>query len=141
MAGLGRQAEAVLLLRQSVTVIPKDAEFWYLLGLGEMENGDARAAEKAFSQALDLAPDRLDVLYNRALVFQYLGEVENALQDLRLGAEKDKHSANFPYALAYMLYELKRYNEARDAAHEALRREPTHEAARQLLESVTRQIR
>ncbi|MDO4410233.1 MAG: ammonia-forming cytochrome c nitrite reductase subunit c552 [Akkermansia sp.] len=141
LAGLGRQEEAVLLLRQSVTVIPKDAELWYLLGLGEMENGDARAAEKAFSQALDLAPDRLDVLYNRALVFQYLGEVENALQDLRLGAEKDKHSANFPYALAYMLYELKRYNEARDAAHEALRREPTHEAARQLLESVTRQIR
>lgn len=53
---LGRQEEAVGLLREAILYFPKFTDLYFLLGVAQQELGDLRAAERAFRRCLRLGP-------------------------------------------------------------------------------------
>ena len=75
----GHTAAAVDPLRRATTLDPDRANAWNLLGVAlERGAGDHAGALAAWQRALDLAPDRFDVLFNLATVAADSGETEIA---------------------------------------------------------------
>ena len=75
----GHTAAAVDPLRRATTLDPDRANAWNLLGVAlERGAGDHVGALAAWQRALDLAPDRFDVLFNLATVAADCGETEIA---------------------------------------------------------------
>ena len=138
LASQGRSGEAVDQMREAVRLAPKDANLWYLLGLGQIENNDEPGALESFNEALKIEPSFIRALFNRALLNEKVGRLEQALQDLENCSSLDKENADIPFTLAVMLYRNGRYRDAAAAAAEALRRDPGHAQARQILESASR---
>ena len=138
LASQGRSREAVDQMQEAVRLAPKDANLWYLLGLGQIENNDEPGALESFNEALKIEPSFIRALFNRALLNEKVGRLEQALQDLENCSSLEKGNADIPFTLAVMLYRNGRYREAAAAAAEALRRDPGHARARQILESASR---
>jgi len=93
---------------------------------------------ESFNEALKIEPSFIRALFNRALLNEKVGRLEQALQDLENCSSLEKGNADIPFTLAVMLYRNGRYREAAAAAAEALRRDPGHARARQILESASR---
>lgn len=138
LASQGRSREAVDQMQEAVRLAPRDANLWYLLGLGQIENNDEPGALESFNEALKIEPSFIRALFNRALLNEKVGRLEQALQDLENCSSLEKGNADIPFTLAVMLYRNGRYREAAAAAAEALRRDPGHARARQILESASR---
>lgn len=138
LASLGRAQDAVAQLREAVRLAPQDADLWYLLGLGQIENNDELGAIESFNEAVKIDPAFIRALFNRALLNEKNGRVEQALNDLEKCSSLDKNNADIPFTLAVICYRNGRYRDAVAAAAETLRREPQHEQARQILESASR---
>ena len=54
---------------------------WYLLGLGQIENNDESGALESFNEALKIEPSFIRALFNRALLNEKVGRLEQALQE------------------------------------------------------------
>lgn len=52
LASQGRSREAVDQMQEAVRLAPRDANLWYLLGLGQIENNDEPGALESFNEAL-----------------------------------------------------------------------------------------
>ena len=104
----------------------------------QIENNDEPGALESFNEALKIEPSFIRALFNRALLNEKVGRLEQALQDLENCSSLDKENADIPFTLAVMLYRNGRYRDAAAAAAEALRRDPGHAQARQILESASR---
>ena len=138
LASQGRSGEAVEQMREAVRLAPRDANLWYLLGLGQIENNDEPGALQSFDEALKIEPAFIRALFNRALLNEKVGRLEQAIQDLENCSSLDKENPDIPFTLAVMLYRNGHYRDAAAAAAETLRREPRHAQARQILESASR---
>ena len=123
---------------EAVRLAPRDANLWYLLGLGQIENNDEPGALQSFDEALKIEPAFIRALFNRALLNEKVGRLEQAIQDLENCSSLDKENPDIPFTLAVMLYRNGHYRDAAAAAAETLRREPRHAQARQILESASR---
>lgn len=141
LAGQGRSAEAVKQMQEAVRLAPKDSNLWYLLGLGQIENNDEPGALKSFDEALKIEPAFIRALFNRALLNEKVGQVEQALADMENCVSLDRANAELPFTQAVMLFRNGRYQAAAAAAAEALRRNPSHANARKILEAASRQGR
>jgi Tfp pilus assembly protein PilF len=58
---------------------PEDPTTWHQLGLDHLQRGQYTEAEKAFNQAVQLAPDYIDALMGLAKVYEELGDAGRAL--------------------------------------------------------------
>lgn len=141
LAEQGKKQEAVSQMQEAVRLAPRDANLWYLLGLGQIENNDEPGALRSFDEALKIEPAFIRALFNRALLNEKVGRLEQALEDLENCSKLDKADPVIPFTQAVMLYRHARYHEAAAAAAETLRRDPRHAQARQILESASRQGR
>lgn len=103
-----------------------------------LKTNDEPGALESFNEALKIEPSFIRALFNRALLNEKVGRLEQALQDLENCSSLDKENADIPFTLAVMLYRNGRYRDAAAAAAEALRRDPGHAQARQILESASR---
>lgn len=83
-ANAGDSTGAIAALQESVRLSPRQADVWNDLGGRLMEAGLYEEAASAFSHAADLEPDHPTATANRAVAYEWLGNVEAAL-DVRRG--------------------------------------------------------
>lgn len=77
------RARAARLAPPSEEVVPADAADVFARGLGYFEMGRLNQAMLAFGEAIRLAPDWADAFYNRAVVYEALGQTQPAAEDFR----------------------------------------------------------
>lgn len=139
LAAQGKTREAVEQMKEAVKMSPRDAGLRFLLGLGQQENGQDADALASFDEAIRLAPSYVRAIYNRALLYHKIGNLEAALSDLENCSQLDAGNPDIPYAIGIIRFQRGEYQKAVAAAAEALRRDSGHAAARELLERASRQ--
>ena len=63
---LGKLARSREALAESVRIAPGDPDAWHLLGRVNLELRDSMGAEEALQKALELAPERVDLLHSQS---------------------------------------------------------------------------
>ena len=91
LAALGRDGEAVEILRQAILADPHEARLWNSLGVLLNDRGDGTAALAFFNEAIRLDPGFAAALYNRGDVRFDLGELAHAEADFNAAA---RHAAS-----------------------------------------------
>ena len=81
LVALGRIASAGEAAAAAETVAGSDAMLWDAIGTVYSRGGDQRRALTAYDRAIALAPDNAQLLYNRAAVRRFLGELAQAEAD------------------------------------------------------------
>lgn len=89
---LNDKSEALQWFERAITLHPYNAEAYYHRGIIQREKGLYKAALTSFNEAQKLAPERGDILLERALVNEQLGKPNEAERD-RKHAEKFKSSS------------------------------------------------
>lgn len=138
LAAQGRTQEAVTQMKEAIKTAPQDAGLWFLLALGQQENGQDADSLSSFDEAIRLAPSYVRAIYNRALLHNKLGNLESALSDLENCSKLDAANPDIPYTIGIIQYHRGVFQQAVAAAAEALRRDPNHAGARELLERASR---
>ena len=135
---IGNHREALKELQAACRLAPNEAEYQYKLGLAwnELNNLDQTVA--AFEKAVQSDPTHSRAWYNLGLARNQQGNPEDALQALSKGESAAPNDPDIPYARATILYQLRRYFEAKQAAGRALTIRPDYAPARQLLNSLPR---
>jgi Flp pilus assembly protein TadD len=113
--GLGRNAEAITLLKEVAEIDPKNGRTYYNLGLLYYEEQQKEEALLSFEKALKLGYNRPEVYYNYGLLLQQLGKDKQAESLLLRGYQKFPAAENLNYALAY--FYLKKGNKAAAFKH------------------------
>jgi len=162
----GRIRESLAQLEDAEKLAPNDAEIPYLQALAHSELSDqarqlARQARSQGNQAEDakylqnvgehLAEAeqclrrtvKIDPLFGRAhynlgLLLSSTGRPQKAVASLKQAAAVDRNDPSAPYAEATILLHMGQLDAAAAAAREALRRNPNHQQAQQLLEQIGR---
>lgn len=101
---LGRQAEAVSLLRQATALSPDLAPGWQQLGEMELVLGQHEAAEQALRRAIALAPKRAASHHQLGLALLGQERLEEACDSFELAFAQDPHL----YAALARCVELRR---------------------------------
>jgi tetratricopeptide (TPR) repeat protein len=81
LAAGGRLREAAAACGEAARGAPRNALFWDALGTTLSRAGEQRRALEAYRQALELSPDDPRILFNRAAVCRFLGELAQAEED------------------------------------------------------------
>jgi tetratricopeptide (TPR) repeat protein len=81
LAAGGRLREAAAACGEAARGAPPNALFWDALGTTLSRAGEQRRALEAYRQALELSPDDPRILFNRAAVCRFLGELAQAEED------------------------------------------------------------
>ncbi len=113
-----RYQEAIDVLSEMIQIEAGEPTLWNTLGTVLSDQGQTRESLPFFDEALRLDPAFAKALYNRANVYQPLGEAERALADLELalkGAETPYENAMMRMARAMTLMGLGRLKEGFEA--------------------------
>ena len=129
----GRNAEAETVLREGLEFAPDEGELHYSLGLVLAEEGRLDESAESLGQAAALIPDRARVRYNHGLALQQVGRVEEAETALREARAVDAADPDIVLALARLLMDQQRWEEARAFALELVRLVPTAPGPQRLL--------
>jgi tetratricopeptide (TPR) repeat protein len=97
--------------RKAIAQSPDLADGWSLLGSVLLRSGRSAEAEKAYDQALKLAPDNPEMLTNRAATRSSLGRKEAALEDIRRALVIDPESDHAWRLYANVQLEARNYRE------------------------------
>ncbi|MCX6879492.1 MAG: ammonia-forming cytochrome c nitrite reductase subunit c552 [Verrucomicrobia bacterium] len=136
LAGAGRTREALPVLAEAAKLAPKDPELPYLSALALAELGDQAGTEAKLREAIRLAPRFSRAYYNLGLLLSGQGHDEAAIIALRNASNLGPNDPEPPYALATIYLRLDQTGAAATAAREALQRNPAHQAAATLLQSI-----
>ncbi len=102
---------------------PKDAESWVALGRLYRVSNNSVDAEKAYNQALVAEPDNEEALTGLAMLYSDLGDNKQAVEKLKLAAEKNPNERTLS-ALGAAYQEMHDYRNAADALKRALEMAP-----------------
>ncbi|BCX48696.1 C-type cytochrome protein [Haloferula helveola] len=136
LGGIGRTAESVKWLEDAAKLAPGNAEIPYLAALGYAEIGDTLKAEARLGDAVRIDPNYARAWYNLGLLYAGQNRTEDAIKALLRAENADPSGSDAPYARATIHLRLGQIDEARAAAAEALRRNPNHPQAAQLLQQL-----
>ncbi|MFP4156134.1 MAG: tetratricopeptide repeat protein, partial [Opitutales bacterium] len=125
------QLEGILLGRDNGSVT-----LWSQLGRAHQMTDQIPLAISAFNQALELDPDRTEVLALRGSLLRRIGDLEGARSDYRRAAELNPDNAAFHYALGLAELQLGRLAEAEQALGQSAKL-PGPTPAQQLLHALT----
>lgn len=139
LSSLGRSAEAAAQLEVACRLAPREANFFFKLGLARSEAGNLPQAILALEQAVALDAGFSQAWYNLGLARIRAEDPNGAILALNRAELLDPRSARVPYAMATVLSNLGRREEAVAAARRALAIEPGFSAARELLDNLGRQ--
>jgi len=134
----GKSTEAVDALQSACRLAPREAEYQFKLGLALNEVGRLNEACAALKKATELEPRYGRAWYNLGLAYSAQGKNEEAIQALLRAESLDASLPEIPYARATILARMGRIEEARHATQRALELNASFQAARQLLESLSR---
>lgn len=118
--GAGDGAGAQTLLLRCLGSEPGHAEGWDALGLALLLTGDAAAAESAFAQAQQRAPDNYDYALRRVRAAYAAGHAEAELSRLEVATMEKPLDPVLPMARAALLYQTGRHDAALDAMETAV---------------------
>lgn len=104
LAETERMADALALLRQTREQIPPLAPRIYRAETELLtDHGRNEEALKLLAEAIDDYPEDDELIYNRSLIYERMGRMEQAEKDLRTLLEKDPDDARALNGLGYML--------------------------------------
>ena len=132
LSAAGRPQEAIDQLEAASRLAPKEAEYFYDLGLAWNELGDVAKTITALESAVKLDPRHARAWYNLGLARNADGQVEVALTALLRAESIAPGDARIPYARATILAKAGRAAEALAAVQRALEVQPDFPAAAQL---------
>jgi tetratricopeptide (TPR) repeat protein len=121
---IGRNAQAVDLLRGLVRDHPAMRRAWSLLGFLHADGGRFDEAVTAFDRALSLEPEHLDSIFNVAFVLQRAGRDEAALARFQQVIDANKFMDRAWYGMGLSLAKLGRHDDAAERFREAARLQP-----------------
>lgn len=136
LSGLGRNDDALKQLNSSLSIAPEDADLHFKKALCLIELKRTSESMKSLDKAIELQPQFLRAIYNRAILHHRLGHFSQAINDLEQCDKLDAQSPEYSYFRGLILFENERYTEALDAALQANRRAPQHQATRQLIQKL-----
>jgi tetratricopeptide (TPR) repeat protein len=120
----GNLASARLAFERAVAIGPVDAPLASNFANLLSQVGDHEEAYSRYTQALKLAPNFHDARYNRALLSQKFGRLEEALAELDFILSAGRADAKIHSARGSVLFQLDRIDDAAKAYDEALRFQP-----------------
>lgn len=84
----GHLQEAADMLRQQVGEHPDDYQAWFLLGVAQARHQDFQQAIEAFRRVIELKPELAEPHNNLAVIYNELGDVHAAVQELEQSLQK-----------------------------------------------------
>jgi len=135
----GDTAAAIKSLQAAIRLAPQEAEYHYNLGLAWSESGQPDLTIHSLREAVRCAPRFSRAWYNLGLALHAKGQSQEALDALAKGEAADASDASIPFAAATIFAQTGQKPEAIAAATRALKIQPNHGEARQLLLSLSLQ--
>jgi predicted CXXCH cytochrome family protein len=112
---MGRNKEAIQMLKDVASIYPTNARTYYNLGLLYYEEKNIQEAIKSFDKSLKLGNTQAEIYYNYGLLLQQMGKEKEAEKLLTTGFQLHPNAANLNYALAY--YYIQKGNIERASKH------------------------
>jgi len=131
---VGRNAEALDYLRMAEAIEPNTSVIHRNIGVALVNLGQLEKAAGEFQRAVDLAPKDGQAWHNLGEALRHLGRLDKAVEPLQRACalRKDVMTAN---ALSDVLYQLGRFEEAKNAGRDAVEIDPQNAEAHQRLAS------
>ena len=111
----GQSSKAIKYLQKAVILDPKNADYYYLLGLAYADAGKYSAAEENYRASLNLRPDSSEVYFHLGVMFDERGKFDEAVTNLEKAIELDPKNSR---ALNYLGYSYAEKNIKLDRALE-----------------------
>jgi len=144
LAGLyyrqGRFKEAEVLFKKVIELEPDFGQAYYSLGLLYAEQNKMLEAAEYLKSATEKIDYNERVPYNYGLVLQQLGKRADAEVAFKIGLKINPFSESNLYALGYLYYEQKRFQEARQVLQQLVQVAPDNQQYQQLLNGVVQSI-
>lgn len=121
----GRVARRIRAAADEVRADPQDPARWAGLGMTYEANELHSLALQCYARALDAAPSAR-WWYRSAITHSKLGQMEEAARDMRRSIAERGDYAPSHWRLGSYLFDLGRFDEARDAYQQATRIDPEH---------------
>ena len=107
-----RLLPALILLGALQPASPQTAEAALARGVQLQQQGDLEGARKSYEQALELAPGRIDVMSNLAMVYMNLGQPRKAIPGLEKARVSAPQHPAIPFFLGLAYFQAGRVSEA-----------------------------
>jgi tetratricopeptide (TPR) repeat protein len=110
---LGRINEAIELAQHCLMFEPTNAELYYLIGTGYLNNNNTSKAKSYFDQALTCESEHIDeILFNIGYAYEQVFDYESAITFFRGAIRKNNQNINAIYDLAYCYDKIENYKKA-----------------------------
>lgn len=138
LSGRGRSAEAAVRIQHAAELAPHDGAQALRAALAWAEAGDLAKAEQWLRQSVVRDPQFDRGWYNLGLLLAQQEHLSESSEALERAERLRPESSDYSYALATVLVRRGDYAGARSAAMRALKNEPAHREAQELLRSLSR---
>jgi tetratricopeptide (TPR) repeat protein len=131
-----RRVEAVRQMQEAVKLAPENPEYWMKLGLGWADLQDPRQAIAAMQKAVEIEPRYTQGWLRLAETYVDFDRPAEAIAAFTQVEKLSPQGGDIPFALAQLYLRTNQKDKAREAAARAVRKDPEHHAAKQLLEAL-----
>ncbi len=115
---------AIELLKNRSAEGAEDPDYFNLLAMSHTGLNNFQDAGKALTQAIRLAPERTDLLFNLATLYQKAGDNAAAVEILRKLASREPESAEIRFALGLANFNFSKYDDAVEDFQKVLSLDP-----------------
>jgi tetratricopeptide (TPR) repeat protein len=134
---MNQTEKAMGFYRKAIELDPGFAEARYHYGIALEKSGDTAAAEEQYDRAVHLKPNYAEAEYNLANIFLKAGREPGLAASLLADAvEQHPNRAEYHTNYAVALYELRRFDEARQQVRIALQLNPNLAPAQALFKAL-----
>ncbi|MBI3960527.1 MAG: tetratricopeptide repeat protein [Chloroflexi bacterium] len=124
LIALGTTVWMIQVILTPVTAIPQAAIQSYAVGVGLAHQQGYAQAQEAFSEAIALAPDFANALYERAKANHLLNQLEQAAADYTAAMEAGRQDVNVYWNAGWNAYSMGDYPQAIALTEQALEMAP-----------------
>ena len=128
--------KALRTINSAIGNAPQVTKSYTLRGRILLERGDYEDAIESFDAAIAMDPGQIDAYFNRAISYERVNRWQQAIRDYERCRELDPTEPRYLVAMADMLVEMGRVNEARAMLLEGLERHQHSAAVRRTLGTV-----
>ena len=121
----GQFQPAIALCRRVLTYAPNEPNTLYMMGVAAAQVGDATTTRAAFDAALNVTPDRVELLLNYGNFLRETGAPERSVELLTRASQLSPKTSAVRQSLATTLFRLKRFKEALSNAEASVALTPT----------------
>lgn len=112
-SALGKQSEALNVLKTAALISPENDRVFFNLALLHIEMKDTAAALKAFDKAVHLKSNNPRLYYNYGLLLYQKRQAAKAVEVLKKGVALNPRDEDLNYTLAYVYLQERQYPQAK----------------------------